>query len=149
MVQNDLKGRAYVNAHAAAMATGAGELSAAMLGVLCISMSLPLLLASLLIWLLSSLFSLPLLLSTDAGVDPSIDESGRGFGGAVQRGISQMTPVKVLSVKPPFVHFRQGLPDRSKARRPALMAPWLALGPSLWDARPFRPPSMVPSSLLT
>lgn len=127
------------------MATGAGELSAEKLGVPCISTSAPLLLASLLIWLLPSLFSL--LLLSDAGVDSSADDSGRGFGGAVHRGISQTTPVKLLSVNPPLFHLRQGLPDRSSARSPALIAPWLALGPSLCAAREFRPPSMVPSSL--
>lgn len=138
------------NIQAAAIGTGAGEWPVAMLGVLCISTSPMFWLASLLTWLLASLFSLPLLLSTDAGVVvPSADDSGWGFGGAVQRGISHWTPVNVLSVKPPLAHFRHGLPDRSKARSPALMAPWLALGPSLWAARPFRPPSMVPSSLLS
>jgi hypothetical protein len=80
-------------------------------------------------------------------VDPSADDSGRDLGGAVHRGISHTTPVNVLSVKPPLFHLRQGLPDRSSARRPALMAPWLALGPSLCAARELRPPSMVPSSL--
>jgi hypothetical protein len=104
-----------------------------------------LLLASLLTWLLFSLFSL--LLLSDAAADTSAEDSGWGFGGAVHRGISQTTPVKLLSVKPPLVHFRHGLPDRSSARSPALMAPWLALGPSLCAASEPRPPSMVPSSL--
>lgn len=62
-----------------------------------------------------------------------------------------MTPVKLLSVKDPLAHLRHGLPERSSARSPALMAPWLALGPSLCAERPApRPvavPSMVPSSL--
>lgn len=132
-------------AQAAAIGAGAGELSAAKLGVPRISISPPLLLASLLIWLLASLFSL--LLLSDAGVDPSADSSARGFGGAVQRGISHVTPVNVLRVKPPLFHLRHGLPERSNARKPALMAPWLALGPSLWAAREPRPPSIVPSSL--
>jgi hypothetical protein len=121
-------------------------LSAAKLGVPCISTSPPLLLASLFTWLLSSLFSL--LLLSEAGVEPSADDSGRDLGGAVHRGISQTTPVKLLSVKPPFCHLRHGLPERSSARRPALIAPWLALGPSLWAAWDPRPPSTVPSSLL-
>lgn len=112
------------------MANGAGELAAAMLGALCISISAPLLLASLLTWLLSSLFSL-LLLSAEMGVESSADDSGLSLGGAVQRGISQTTPVKLFNTKLPLVHFLQGLPDRSRARRPALMAPWFALGPSL------------------
>ena len=35
----------------------------------------------------------------------------------------------------PFLfHFLQGLAVRSRARNPALMMPWLALGPSLWVA---------------
>src|SRR5436190_573720 len=129
------------------MANGAGELAAAMLGTLCISTSTPLWLASLLTWLLSSLFSL-LLLSAEIGVESSAEDSGRSLGGAVQRGISQTTPVKLFTTKLPLVHFRHGLPVRSSARRPALIAPWFALGPSLWATRPApRPPSIVPSSL--
>lgn len=91
----------------------------------------PALLVSLLTWLLSSLFSL-LLLSADAADEAPFDSSGRTLGGAVHRGISQTSPVKDLSLKPLRCHLRQGLPDRSRARRPALMAPRLALGPSLW-----------------
>lgn len=122
--------------------------------MLCISTStalLPLLLASLFAWPFS-LFSL-VLLSAEAPVEPSVEVSGTILGGAVQRGISQMTPVKLFIRKPPRDHLRQGLPDRSRARRPALMAPWLALGPSLCAApAPFALPvvalgSMLPSSL--
>ena len=112
-------------------ADGAGELTL-LLAVLPSSMSAPPLLFSLFslsIWLLS-LFSL--LLSPEAE-SPNVP-SALTFGGAVQRGISQTTPVKLLSVKLPFCHLRQGLPERSSARRPALIAPWLALGPSLWAA---------------
>lgn len=43
-------------------------------------------------------------------------------------------PVKLLTLKPLRCHFRVGLPVRSRARRHALMAPWLALGPSLGAA---------------
>ena len=113
---------------------GAGEL-ALLLALLPSSTSAPALLFSLFslaIWLLS-LFSL--LLSPDAE-SPDVP-SALTFGGAVQRGISQTTPVKLLSVKLPFCHLRQGLPDLSRARRPALIAPWLALGPSLWAAVAF------------
>ena len=101
-----------------------------------ISASTPLLLFSLSTWLLS-LFSL--LLSPDADADPSVLvlDSIVILGGAVHRGISQVTPVKLLSLKPPFCHLRHGFPVRSRARRPALIAPWLALGPSLWAAVPF------------
>lgn len=103
-----------------------------MLGALVISMSPPLLLVSLLsCWLALSLFSL-LLPSTETGADDeSVEVSGEILGGATQRGISQTTPVKLFMVKPPLLHLRQGLPDLSRARRPALIAPWLALGPSL------------------
>jgi len=52
--------------------------------------------------------------------------------GARQVGTAQLTPVKLRSWKPFFSHFRHGFPVRSRARRPALMAPWLALGPSFW-----------------
>jgi hypothetical protein len=111
---------------------GGGELLALLLALLLSSMLAPPLLFSLFslaIWLLS-LFSL--LLPPDAE-SPEVP-SALIFGGAVQHGISQTTPVKLLSVKLPFCHLRQGLPDRSSARRPALIAPWLALGPSLWAA---------------
>lgn len=53
------------------------------------------------------------------------------FFGARHAGTSQVTPVKLLSWKPLRSHFLHGLPDRSSARRPALMAPWFALGPNL------------------
>ena len=45
--------------------------------------------------------------------------------------ICQVTPVKVLSENPDFFHLLHGFPDLSRARSPALIAPWLALGPSL------------------
>ena len=54
------------------------------------------------------------------------------FLGERQVGTDQLMPVKLLSWNPFFSHLRQGFPDRSRARRPALMAPWLALGPSFW-----------------
>jgi hypothetical protein len=87
-----------------------------------ISTSTPLLLFSLGTWLLS-LFSL--LLSPEADTDPSVLVlvSRVTFGGAFQRGISQTTPVKLFSVKLPFCHLRHGFPVRSRARRPALIAP--------------------------
>ncbi len=79
-----------------------------------------------------SLFSLLLLLSAaDGAPDSPLLDSGSFFGGAVHLGTSQTTPVKLLSLKPPRAHLRQGLPLLSSARRPALIAPWFALGPSL------------------
>ena len=112
---------------------GAGEDAIWLTAVLfAISTSGPLLLFWLSTWLLS-LFSL--LLSPDAEPSPDVP-SAAIFGGAFHRGISQMTPVKLLTVKPPFCHLRHGLPLRSSARKPAFIAPWLALGPSLW-AVPF------------
>jgi hypothetical protein len=54
--------------------------------------------------------------------------------GAPQDDMPHTAPVKDLSCKPFFSQRRQGLPERSRARRPALMAPVLALGPSLWAA---------------
>jgi hypothetical protein len=140
-----------VEYQAAAMGTGAGEFTAATLGApLCISTSTPALLVSLLTWLAPSLFSL-LLSSAEAVAESSaLAASGFALGGALQREISQTTPVKLLRVKLLLPHFLQGLPLRSSARRPALMAPMLALGPSLWAPRPApRPVSTgVPSSLL-
>lgn len=119
-----------------------------MLGTLRTSISPPaLLLLTLLGSMPFSLFSLLLLLSAEAAADASVLPSSRAFGGAVQRGTSQTTPVKLLSVNPPRFHLRQGLPERSRARRPALMAPWFALGPSLWTAPFVAFGSMVPSSL--
>lgn len=124
-----------------------------MLGMLRISTSPPELLMSLLDgWptfsLLFSLLLLAVLTTADAGTPSgvtSVVSMGFGLGGAVQREISHSTPVKVLRRKPPLFHLRQGLPVRSRARRPALMAPWFALGPSRW-ALP-RAGSRVPSSL--
>lgn len=60
-------------------------------------------------------------------------------------------PVNDLMENPPRAHLRQGAPERSSARRPAFMAPWLALGPSLWAVEGWRDledgESAVPSSL--
>jgi hypothetical protein len=53
------------------------------------------------------------------------------FLGARQAGTSHATPVKLRILKPCFSHLRHGLPVRSRARRPALIAPMFALGPSL------------------
>lgn len=39
--------------------------------------------------------------------------------------------MKVFTQNPLLAHFRQGLPVRSRARSPALIAPWFAFGPSL------------------
>lgn len=118
--------------YAAAVTTaGAGDEVRA-LGGLCISASAPLLL---LLALFASgpfsLFSLLLLSAAEGTAESSVAESAAFLGGAVQRFTSQTTPVKLLRVKPPLAHLRQGAPDLSRARRPALMAPWLALGPSL------------------
>lgn len=118
---------------------GAGD-EAWALAALCISASAPLLLLTALVSAAAaSLFSLPLLSSAEGTVDSSAvaaAASASGLGGAVHRGISQTTPVKVLRRKPPLAHLRHGLPERSRARRPALMAPRLALGPSLWGPPP-------------
>ena len=114
---------------------GAGEEAWLLAAGVGISASAPLLLFSALLSAAVSLFSLLLELSADAAVVESpVLDSGVFLGGAVQRGISQIVPVKLLSVKPPLFHLRQGLPERSRARRPALIAPWFALGPSLWAA---------------
>lgn len=112
-------------------AKGAGD-DAVTLWVLLISTSAPLLL---LLPLLASgpfsLFSLLLLLSAEGAPDSSSADPGTVFGGAFHRETSQTTPVKLLSVKPPTAHLRQGLPVLSRARSPALIAPWFAFGPSL------------------
>jgi hypothetical protein len=130
----------------AATVCGAGEL--AML-TLAISMSPVTLALFSLGTAVLSLFSLLL-------ASPSCSASGLpatlDLVGAFHRGISHMAPVKLLMLKPVFCHLRQGVPDRSRARRPALIAPWFALGPSLWAVNPlmlFGVPlgSMVPSSL--
>ena len=55
----------------------------------------------------------------------------RSLVGAFQDGMPHIMPVNDLIWSPLRSHFRQGLPLRSSARRPALMAPVLALGPSL------------------
>lgn len=72
--------------------------------------------------------------------------------GARHAGSSQTTPVKVLRRKPDFAHFLHGLPVLSRARSPALIAPWLAFGPSLWVGPGAGPLGLVwmivPSSFL-
>lgn len=50
--------------------------------------------------------------------------------GEDQYGRSQATPVKVLRAMPLRFQRRHGLPERSRARRWALIAPVFALGPS-------------------
>src|SRR3569833_2031536 len=139
------------NYDSAAIGIGAGELGLT-LATLRISTSPspaspPLLLLSLLIGSFS-LFSLLLPPSAETVPDSSWGSGVASLFSPVQRGISQTTPVKLLSLKPPFCHRRHGAPERSRARRPALMAPWFALGPSLCDARaPGGVASRVPSSL--
>lgn len=97
--------------------------------------------------LVPSLFSFTLPLVDASADSPSgLASSGTGLGGAFHLLIPQVMPVKLLSWKVPLVHFRHGFPDRSRARKPALIAPWLAFGPSLCDAPP-RGPVPVSSSL--
>ena len=77
--------------------------------------------------------------------------------GAFHDGIAHMLPVKDLRWSALRSHFRHGLPLRSSARRPALMAPVFAFGPSLWFGTGFGATmgpffesfvrSMVPSAL--
>lgn len=62
-----------------------------------------------------------------------------------QVGSCQPTPVKLLRRRGCFSHFRHGAPERSNARRPALMAPVFAFGPSRWAAGTL--PASPPSSL--
>lgn len=81
--------------------------------------------------------------------------------GALHVPTSQLTPPMLLREKPLRSHLRQGFPDLSSARRPALIAPVLAFGPSLCAVIGATPPngpflgaavgsadrSMVPSAL--
>ena len=89
------------------------------------------------LWLVSLSTALLLLLALSLGVLASL-VSSLTFTvvvlGARHDGSCHATPVKLLTLNPVRSHLRQGLPERSRARRPALMAPWLALGPSLWVA---------------
>ena len=62
--------------------------------------------------------------------------------GRAHVGIAHCTPVKDLSVKPAFCQRLQGAPLRSSARSLSLIAPMLALGPSLE-----RPPARAPGPL--
>lgn len=81
-------------------------------------------------WLLSlpGMLSLlfPLLWLVDSGKAGWLASPSRtdfGFFGARHDLICQVTPVNVLMQKPLFAHFRHGLPVRSRARSPALIAP--------------------------
>lgn len=91
---------------------------------LLMAMSLPLGLASLLLCCEVSFASL----------DSSPFRARLGLSPPLHEGISHTTPVKLFNVNGFLSHLRQALPDRSRARRPALMAPWLALGPNLCAA---------------
>lgn len=74
----------------------------------------------------ASLFSLELSLF----VSPFASSPGVLFG-VFHELIFHVIPVKLLSWRPFFSHRRQGFPERSSARKPALMAPVFAFGPSL------------------
>ena len=56
------------------------------------------------------------------------------FSPPFHEGTSQVMPVKLLTWNGFRFHLRQGVPDRSRARRPALMAFSAFLGPSLGPA---------------
>ena len=73
------------------------------------------------------LFSLLWLLEVPCSLS---EPNAFGFG-VRHEGISQTLPVNDLILKPVLSHFLQALPVRSRARSPALIAPWFALGPSL------------------
>lgn len=90
---------------------GAGELARSE-GLTAGLLSLPILLL---------LFSLLWLLGVPCPLSAS---EPKAFGvGAFQDGISQILPVNDLTRNPVFSHFRHGLPVRSRARSPALIAP--------------------------
>lgn len=72
------------------------------------------------------------------------EESDLGLPGVRQEGSCHMMPVKLRSCRGLRSHLRHALPDRSSARRPALMAPVLAFGPRRWAAVFF---AASPSSL--
>lgn len=74
--------------------------------------------------------ALGLTLALASAPSSSVPDSVLGGLGARQVGTSQTTPVKLLSWKGLRSQRRQGAPLRSRARSPALIAPWLALGPS-------------------
>lgn len=65
-----------------------------------------------------------------------VSPSTLGGLGVRQLGSCQRIPVKLFNWNGFRCHLRHGAPVRSSARRPALIAPVLALGPSLWPAPP-------------
>lgn len=87
----------------------------------------------------AGLLSLPMLLLLFSllwlfEVAVSLSEPNARIVGVFHDDISQALPVKDLMRNPVFSHRLHCLPVRSRARSPALIAPWLALGPSLWLA---------------
>ncbi len=118
-----------VAATEAGRGAGTGELAAGVDSITSRAPFSPALLFSLSIAVLLSLALLPL------GCEASLLSWLSSFGildlGARHDDNSHTTPVKLLSWIGFRSHFRHGFPDRSRARRPAFMAPWLALGPSL------------------
>ena len=132
---------------------GAGELSSPFVRTVS-PPSTPLLLCS-----LGSALLLPIFTSLEPVLSlltsPANDESRVG---AFHEDMFQAMPVKELICRPLRSHFRHGLPERSRARRPALIAPVLAFGPSRWVETGLGPAmgpflmdstvrSMVPSGL--
>lgn len=116
--------------HAAGM--GAGELAMPLSGVGAGVLTSPLRPLFSLMALLSSL----ILESLDP-VESLLTSSGNAaaLGGAFHDGKSNTTPVKLLILKPFFSHLRHlNFPVRSSALRFALIAPWLAFGPSFCRA---------------
>lgn len=127
--------------------TGAGELSRALS---CLAPS-PLLLLSLGIALLASLTLSAWLLDEFSLLTSPLKEE-LSLSGAAHDPTDHATPDMLLSWRPLRSHLRHGLPDLSSARRPALIAPVLALGPSLWVAIGATPPNgpfFVPSAVLS
>ena len=96
---------------------GAGELTARLISATPFRLlSLPTLL---LLWFaMFSLFDVGVVLWPFTPFASSVS-----FFGALQEGICHTMPVKLLTAKPCLAHFRHGLPVRSRARSPALMAP--------------------------
>jgi len=133
--------------HASTGNAGAGELSKAVSAFA----APPLMLLSLGSALLASL-ALSAWLSDEFSLLTSPLKDELSLSGAAHDPTVHATPDMLLSWMPLRSHLRHGLPDLSSARRPALIAPVLAFGPSLCVAMGATPPNgpfFVPSAVLS
>jgi hypothetical protein len=91
----------------------------------------------------SPLFSLGTALLSSGSILLSLEPISLDKPGVRHEGSCHMIPVKLRSCRGLRSHLRHAAPVRSRARRPAFMAPVLAFGPRRWAAGSLSPSSLV------